>query len=181
MKPFLNSGLSPRDHVLSKNEFRLFFGEEDRVFDKTKMAEVVKEAEKYNCEDIGVLKISDYRKYETEGSTTAYGAPFFNRLLALYHLGFAEAYEKQGRFLEKLCDFLWAMLEESSWMTPEHSHVRPINEKLNTPPASIGGRYMHGLEIASLYRAAAMAMVYHINKDAIDGVSPIIGERLNYT
>lgn len=180
MKPFALSGLSPHAHVLDKNEFRFFYGEEEHIFDKEKMKAVVKEAEKHNCKDIGVLKISDYKKYETEGSTTAYGTPYYDRLVSLCYLGFAEAYEKKGRFLSKLCDFLWAMLEESSWMLPEHSHVRPIGEKLNTPPASLGGKYEHGLEIASLYRAASMTVLYYLNKEEIDGVSPIIGERLNY-
>ena len=177
MRLFKERNIAPEGLVLPRDVFTLAIDERSANFCPIKGERLVKEAEEELEKPITVIPLWSYRQYVAQGSVSIYGAPFANRLKSMLRLGFAEAYERKGRFTEKLCDLIWAMLEESSWVIPEHTVVFPYRKQSDVPPV-VGEKYMHGIELGSAYRAGGLALVYHLLKEEIDGVSPIIGERL---
>ncbi len=166
-----------REKVLSVKEFKLFCDLDSYSFSSDKMKEVVEKAVEYLDTEPEVIPLSKHRNYERYGRIQDYSAPWADRLRKMMYLGFAEAYESKERFTLKLIDYIWAILEESSWMVAEHSHVTPMGVKTSVPLVA-GDKYLHGLELGSLYRAATLSLVYSLNKDKINAVSSLIGERI---
>ena len=179
MKIFKESGFTAPGNVLSRADFRLLRDVESPVLDETKMKRVVAAAEEtYLPMELKVITLWQYRQYWESGVLSHFGTHFHERGRAMLYLGMAEAYERQGRFTDKLCDVIWAILEESSWMLPQHSGHNPFSGG-KVPPV-VGDKYLHGIELASAYLSASMATVYHYCKEILDAVSPIIGERMVY-
>ena len=176
MKIFEQRRISPEGLVLSRAEFLLASDEEQKQLCPVKSQRIIEEAEELLSEPLAVLTLSSYRRFDGKGVIEDYGAPFAGRLKNLLRLGFAEVAERKGRFTEKFCDYLWAMLEESSWVVPEHTVVFPQRSRSAIPPV-VGQKYMHGVELASAYRAAGIALLCHLLREEIDAVSPLILER----
>lgn len=169
-------------NVISKNEFcRLPFLKRD-AFNRDKLARVIEKANEDLCKDIPLLTLSQYRAYHTLGSTTAYGAPYRERMNMAIRLCFAEIATGEGKYVDKLADVIWAMLDESTWMLPEHTVHMPEEATLRMKvPRVAGERYAHGIELGSAYRTALIALIYHFLGEELDKISPFIGERIVYT
>lgn len=179
MKIFSESGFSAKGNVLPLDEFRLMRDVETLLLDDKKMAKVVELAEGFLNMKLGVITLWQYRQYHESGVLTHFGKPFNDRLRAMFTLGMAEAYERKGRFTDKLCDIIWAICEESTWMLPQHAGHTPYKGGGKVPPV-VGNKYMYGIELASAYRTASMAVIYVYCADILDAVSPIIRERMLY-
>lgn len=179
MKIFSESGFSPKDNVLSLGDFRLMRDWEELKLDPKKAERVVAEGEKYLEMEIKVLTLSQYRQYWESGVLSHFGAHYQERGRAMFALGMAEWIEGKGRFTDKLCDVIWAICEEATWVLPQHSGHIPGRGGSKVPPV-VGDRYVHGIELGSAYRTAAMAVIYHYCADVLDAVSPIIRERMLY-
>ena len=179
MKIFKESGFTAAGNVLSLADFRLMRDLDELKLDGEKMKRVVAAAEEhYLPMELKVITLWQYRQYWESGVLSHFGTHFHQRGRAMLYLGMAEAYERQGRFTDKLCDVIWAILEESTWMLPQHSGHTPYGGG-KVPPV-VGDRYMHGIELASAYLSASMAVVYRYCADILDAVSPIIRERMLY-
>lgn len=179
MKIFDESGFVARGNVLSLADFRLMRDLDELKLDDKKMARVVAKAEAaYLPMELKVITLWQYRQYWESGVLSHFGSHFHERGNAMLYLGMAEAYERKGRFTDKLCDVIWAILEESTWMLPQHSGHTPFSTP-KVPPV-VGDRYLHGIELASAYLSASMAVVYRYCDTILDEVSPIIRERMLY-
>ncbi len=179
MKIFSESGFSAKGNVLPLESFRLMLDLDEVKLDDKKMARVVEMAEGYLDLELEVITLWQYRQYWESGELSHFSTHFQERGRAMFALGLAEAYEKKGRFTDKLCDVIWAILEESTWMLPQHSGHTPFRGSSKVP-AVVGNKYMHGIELASAYRTASMAVVYTYCADILDAVSPIIRQRMLY-
>ena len=181
MKLFKESGFSPKGNVLSKNDFRLFLDWDiDTQPDEKKLEKLIATAEGYlENYEISTITLSQYRQYYTSGELSHFSSPYQERGRVMFALGMAEAFERKGRFTDKLIDVLWAIMEESSWVLPQHSGHNPMGAGTQAPPV-VGDKYLPGIELGSAYRTASMALVYHYCKDILDEVSPIIAERMHY-
>lgn len=178
---FAELGICATGKVLPLSDFKLLRELDAPTLDPEKMRGVVARAEKYLSTELEVIPLSKFRAYLGEGSVSAYGQPFYARLNMLIHLALAEKHEGRGRFTEKLCDVLWAILEETSWVIPEHTQHIPATMSTHSPvPLVVGDKYLHGLELGAIYRAATVALVCHLLPDELDEVSPIIRERALY-
>lgn len=180
MKLFAKNRASAIGKVLPLSEFRLMRDSGTFSWCDEKMKTVTDAAEGLLDKPLKVIPLSAYRKYQEEGSVNAFGAPFAGRLDDLIRLGLAEAYEGKGRFTEKLVDYIWAMLEESTWVLPEHTGNFPARKWSKVPPV-VGDKYRTGIELGGLYRAATMALIYHLNKKAITDFSETVAKRIEYT
>ena len=179
MKIFKESGFDPKGNILSLDDFRLLSDVGEPSLDDKKMQKVIATAEeKYLDMELKVITLWQYRQYWESGILTHFGEHYHERGRAMLYLGMAEAYERSGRFTDKLVDVIWAILEESSWMLPQHSGHNPHNTP-KVPPV-VGDEYLHGIELASAYRSASMAVIYHYCADILDAVSPIIRQRMAY-
>ena len=151
------------------------------AFNKRKIKNIKEEALTLLNKPIAPLTLSLYRSYQEHGSTTAYGSPYCDRLDMAYKLLIAELDEGEGRYCDKLLDVVWAMLDESTWVLPEHTVHLPKEEiKYTKIPAAVGDKYPHGLELGACYRAAVIALVYHYMREKFDEISPLINERIVY-
>lgn len=179
MRIFQKKRINPNGLILPLDEFRMFLDEPDASFCPEKMSKVLALAEKALKTEIKTMPLWNYRQYLESGSVDLYGSLYMDRLRYMFQLGLAEAYEGKGRFTEKLIDYIWAILEMASWVLPEHTVHLPEKGPTKVPPVC-GDRYLHGLELGAIYLAADLAWIYTLNKAAIDGVSPLIGERIVY-
>ncbi len=179
MRIFKDSGITARGRVLPLKDFVLFSDSSIKEFDPEKMRSVIATAEKYLDTPPVTIPLWNYRQYEEQGSVALYSRYYMDRLERMFLLGMAEGYERRGRFTERLLDFIWATLEMSTWVLPEHTVHTPYYAKSKVPVA-VGNKYMHGLELGAIYLGASLALVYRYNKEALDAISPLIGERIEY-
>jgi len=178
-KIFAEAKINPVGKVLPIDKFVPFLDIENREFNEERIAAVIKAAEKYLEEPVPQILLSTYRAYQITGSVGVYSSPYHKRRIAAINLAFAEHYEKKGRFTAKLCDYVWAILEETSWVVPEHYRHYPAHPLAEIPP-TYNKDDLHGIDLFSAATCATMTAIYVYAKDALDSVSPIISNRLRY-
>ena len=136
----------------------------------------VSEAERLLSKEYGVLTASDFLLYRRTGNRAIYQDQFNPRRLDLIQLTLAEAYERQGRFIDKILDLVWMILEESTWVLPAHINPNP-NDKIHSLPYS----YDDPRSYSDLYvgnTGATLAFTWYVCKDRFDEISPVINERI---
>lgn len=176
---FSEYGFTP-DLCLPAEQIRLFRDEVNAAPDAAKMKEVIALAEKELAEPIPACPASLYIRFAVDGNRSAYEAVYFRRRTMALRLSLAEAYEKQGRFTEKLADVVWAIMEESSWTIPAHlAGCSPSHGDMGLPSVFGDGR-LHAVDLFSASTAALASLVYHMNKEALDAFSPAVCEKLKY-
>ena len=168
-----------REKVLPLSKFKLFTDMDDPELVPEKMTKFIEEAENYLDEPISVLPLSVYREFKLTGNRSNYEKLFFQRRKMLFALSFAEYYENKGRFASKLCDVIWAILEETSWVIPAHAQVNPALPKAVVPPV-YDEEALHGIDLFSSATAALLVTALHYNRGTLDSFSPIIAERMAY-
>ena len=181
MKIFERKNYQLKGNVLSKEAFRLAREVEEYKIDSSRIAKILEKAEADLTGEIPALTLSMYRNYLEEGSTTVYGQPYRKRMEMAMNLFLAEYVTDSGKYVDKLADVLWAMLDESTWMLPEHTPHNPSKEtQHHKVPGAVGDKYPHGLELGSAYRSSLIALIHHFMKDKLDAISPLISERIVY-
>lgn len=181
MKIFESKKFDVKGKVLSKEDFRLARDVAEYKIDTKRIEHVMEKAEKHLLAPIPMLTLSMYRNYLEEGSTTVYGAPYRERMEMAMNLFLAEYVTDSGKYIDKLADVIWAMLDESTWMLPEHTPHNPAKEtQHHKVPGAVGDKYPHGLELGSAYRSGLIALIHHFMKDKLDAISPLISERIVY-
>ena len=181
MKIFEKKNYSVSGKVLSKDDFKLARDVDERKIDKDRVAPVIERADKALGTPIPMLTLSMYRNYLEEGSTVVYGSPYRQRMEMAMDLCVAELVTDSGKYVDKLADVLWAMLDESTWVLPEHTpHTPSETTRGSKVPGAVGDKYPHGLELGAAYRGATIALVHYLMKDKLDAISPLISERIVY-
>jgi len=130
--------------------------------------------------EIPQLYASKFRRFFTDGNRTEFEKSYFGRRDMLQFLLFGELVAKNGKYLEKLIDVLWLILEETTWILPAHNGYEKSRGHSND---SIGNEYTGDAEYLDLFSAetgAYVAAVYYFLKDEISKVAPIINERILY-
>ena len=178
-KPMHEHGFSA-GMCLPYNEIKLFCDVETPAFDDVKMKQVVTAAEGYLSVEVPMCPASLYHRFATDGNRSEYEAVYFKRRDMAMKLALAEAYEKKGRFTEKLVDAVWAIMEESSWTVPAHlAMYSPSHGDLGLP-AVYNDERLHAIDLFSAGTAALLSMVYLYCKDILDGYCTVICEKLKY-
>lgn len=167
--------------TLPASEMRFFCDLQKKPrFNRSKMKVVISRAEKHLTEEIPLCPASLYIQYVENGNRSNYERVYFKRRDIMLDLALAEAFEKKGRFTEKLMDVVWAIMEESSWTIPAHiAPTSPTHGNFKLPPVYNEER-LHAIDLFSAATGAGLAMVYYLCKDALDGITPIICEKLKY-
>ncbi len=178
-KIFKEIGAVAQGNVLPLCDFKLFSDLESCEFVPEKMQKAVEAAEKYLKEDIPFIPLYNYREFKLIGNRSNFQSKFYKRRNALFALSLAEYYEKKGRFASKLCDVVWCILEETSWVIHAHAVHNPENPTANVPPV-YDEDTLHGIDLFSAVTAAMLVTVLHYNRDVLDELSPIIAERIIY-
>ena len=80
-------------------------------------------------EEYPMLLLSDYTEFSKSGNREHFEAKYFARRRMLTNLVIAECVEDKGRFLEKILDGLYLILEETTWCLPAHNtYVRDVEQ-----------------------------------------------------
>ena len=181
MKIFEKKRFDINGRVLSKEKFRLAREIKEYKIDPERVKGIIEKAEEDLTAPIPMLTLSLYRDYLERGSTTAYGAPYRAGMIMATRLFIAELVCDNGKYIDKLADVLWAMLDESTWVLPEHTvHTPSPATQRHKVPGAVGDKYPHGLELGACYRAALIALIHHFMKEKLDNISPLISERIVY-
>ena len=182
MKIFEKYNFEVKGKIISKESFGLLDFCKKESLDPGKRDKMIASADADLEREIPHLTMSMYRAYNVSGSTTAYGGPYRMRMDMALRLALAEAYTGEGKYFDKMLDVVWVMLDEPTWMLPEHTAHMPEEATKRMPvPASAGEKYAHGIELGSAYRGATLALIYHYFHDKFDEISPFINERILYT
>ncbi len=83
-------------------------------------------------DDLPAAKFSEFRLYYDNGSRKEYEASYFKRRRAMNHSALlAMLYPEEEKYLVKLQDCIWAILDEFTWVLP--AHTGPVTQ----PPIPI--------------------------------------------
>ena len=110
--------------------------------------------------DIPVLKASEYMQFHYTGNRTDFQKPYYLRRSMLIDLVFGELFENKGRFINKIVDIAWLILEESTWVIPAHSR--------SGEPLLYERDDVSYVDLFSASTAAVLTLVYVSIKDEID-------------
>ena len=179
-RPFAERGFNARALVIPYSEFKLMTDmPSDAMINDELGADFVTRAEKVLEEEIPLLPLSLYREYRKTGNRHNFEKYYFARRYMLYTLTMAEAYERQGRFVDKLSDVLWAILDEAGWIIPAHFGHYPENPG-QPIPEPFRESQIYGLDLFSAATCALMALVKYLMKNELDAISPIICEKMDF-
>ncbi len=127
-----------------------------------------------------VLPLSDFRRFVEDGDRVSYETPYFVRRDALLYMTIAEMVENEGRFMRKICDILWCILEESTWVIPAHyySEKRGYGK---TAPVPYDYDEACNIDLFSSATGALIAMVYYLLGEKLSAEADgLVTERLLY-
>ena len=176
---FADSKISAEGKVLPLSEFKLYLDMPESKIPEENAARIIADAEGLLTEDIPFMPLSLYREFFTIGNRANFEDRFFKRRTMALTLAMAEYCEGKGRFTDKLCDVVWAITEESTWILPAHTAHSPSYPGTSVPEV-FGSERLHGIDLFSATTAATMTAVYRYASDALNSVSPLITERLVY-
>ena len=176
---FLSNPQDVRDKVLPLDKFELFADMDKKEIDPGKLAKLIESAESYLEEEIPFIPLYDYREFKITGNRNHFQSKYYKRRDALSTLSLAEHYEGKGRFASKICDLVWAILEETTWVIHAHASHNPENPKADVPPV-YDESTLHGIDLFSAMTAAILVTVLRYNREVLDSLSPLIAERIIY-
>ena len=176
-KIFENKKEDYAKHVLPLEEFRLFADMENLKLNDKAKSSILSNAEEYLQTEYQPILAHSYMRFEKNGNRSIYENEYFTRRCMVWHLFLGEYIERKGRFLEKLIDGIWLILDECSWVIPAHTKIR-IDY---TPKLPL--QYKQEVDVVDLFSAetgAMLSLIYYLGKEFLDRVTPIIRDRMLY-
>ena len=178
IRPFGEGKFDIRGRVLPYGEYRPFsFLPELRMNDEV-APHIIERAEAALNEPIPMLPLSLYRDFELTGMRSNFETPWRVRRNQLAHCTLAESYERGGRFIDKIADLIFAILEESTWVWPAHTNT-PWAPYRDAVPDVYREDQCHGLDLCGGSTAATLALTRLLLKDELDKISPVICKRID--
>ena len=170
---FEENGFTPEGKVLSFEKFKLNRDIENKRIVTELGDYLVSEAVKMLDEEIPLLPLSLYRDFFITGVRSRFEKVHHNRRKMLLYMTLAEDYERRGRFIAKISDVLWAILEESGWVIPAHFRHSVIDPD-TTVPEVINEDDLPGLDLYSANCCATVALTVYLLSEELDKISPVI-------
>ncbi len=169
--------------ILSLENFKLFSDFESYSFPAPESVTgkaLVKLADEALEKEIPQLYASVYRRFFIDGNRKEYEDGYFARRLMLKKLIYGELVLRNGRYINKMIDLLWLIMEETTWIIPAHNHY-PVKE--NKKNDTIGNEFCGDagyLDLFAAETASEIAVAYYYFKDKFAEVAPIINDRIMY-
>ena len=179
MRIFKELGISSQGKVLSYDEFLAKGDWANFAISEEKVEDIIKRAEGYLEEEIPMLTLSMYHDFFVSGSRQPFVAQHIKRRDILVYLALAEHHERSGRFMSKLCDALWAILEETTWVIPAHIGHNPTANGAEYPPV-YNETALHGVDLYAANTGSALSLVMLLLRKELSEISPILTERTEY-
>lgn len=179
IRVFKDSGMIAAGKILPFAEFRLNRDVAECRINDERGARFVAEAEKMLGEEIPLLPLSLYRDYAKTSVRSRFERPHHRRRQMLFYMMLAEAYEREGRFVEKIADLVWAIMEESTWVLPAHCYHSILNPGTSVPEI-YDETQMPGLDLYAGDDSACLSLVKYLLQKELDGISPIICRKIEH-
>lgn len=180
IRMFERNGISVRGKVLPLEDFRFYYDSDFKEMDSIKAGAIIEKAEEFLKEELTVMPLSLYREKYLKGIRTGYERPHHHRREMLFYLFLAELHENSGRFVEKMADVLWAILEESTWVIPAHTGNSVIAPHTSVPEVYRDDQ-LPGLDLYAGNCSALVGLVTYYMREKLDAISPIICKRAEHT
>ena len=165
------------EYVLPIEKFQLFSDMKNLKLNSDAAASILSIAEEYLQNDYQPILAHSYMRFEKNGNRSIYENEYFQRRRMVWYLFLGEYIENKRRFLEKLIDGIWLILDECSWVIPAHTKIR-IDY---TPKLPL--QYKQEVDVVDLFSAetgAMLSLISHLGKEFLDEVTPIIRDRIIY-
>ncbi len=175
---YLRGSVTDAHNILPYEECKLFSDIEEQKITPELGDYMVKKAEKYLEEPIPFLPLSLYRDKYLTGVRSRFEAKHHRRRDMVFYMTLAEAYERKGRFVEKLADLVWAIMDESTWCIPAHSY-HSLNNKTSTVPDVYTDDQIPALDLYAGNCCATLALARHFLSEEFDAISPIICKKID--
>ena len=181
MKIFENA----KHKALSLEQFRLFcdldckLPSPDSEYGKI----LIDDADKALNEEIPQLYASHYKRFIADGNRSEYEAGYFKRRMILKRLFIGEIIQNKGRYMDKIIDIVWLIMEESTWVVPAHNKKRlGFTEYENAQLPECFDNQFHYIDLFSAETGAILSTVYYFLKDKFEQIVPeIINDKILYT
>ena len=121
------------------------------------------------------LCASDFLMYSRNGNRSVFEDKYFPRRTHLTTLVAAEAAEGEGRFIDKILDLVWMILEESTWIVP--AHIAPFAAPKEGLPVTYEGKRNFN-DLFAAQTGAIVAAAYYVCHEKFDEISPVINKRI---
>ncbi len=102
---------------------------------------------------------------------------FYERRHGALVCAIAESLEGKGRFVNRIIDLVWCILEETVWIHPAHLRDAGMSADPILPPVYENGQ-MHGVDLRTGMTVGTLSFVYMICKDIFDSITPNINKRI---
>ena len=168
-----------QDMLLPFDSFKIYRDIKEKRINDDKGKYFVEKAEQYLAEPIPFLPLSLYRDYFITGMRSTFEAKHHRRRDMLFYLASAELYEGQGRFMERIADLIWVILEETSWIIPAHYCHSP-NDEETTIPEVYKEDDVPGLDLYAGATSSLLATVKYMIGDKLDAINPLICKRIDH-
>ena len=133
----------------------------------------IAKGEKALDEGIPALPATLYLDYIRTGSLQNHKKAYIARRKNLCSMVLAECIEGRGRFLDAILDLVWAICEESSWCTPEHTTMQSDGLGLPDMTEPI-------VDLRAATTGAYLAWTSYLLAEPLNSISPKIGKRISY-
>lgn len=114
--------------------------------------------------DIPRLTASLYMDFAETGNRVNFERKYFLRRKALVYFTFCEAIDNNGRYLGKIIDILYEILQETSWVLPAHAPISPNSDCLPDANSEI-------IDLFAAETGAQISFVYEVLHNRFDAVS----------
>jgi hypothetical protein len=130
-------------------------------------------SERYKPEQLNIISQADYTPYPRAAERVAWDGLPEDVRAALIALALAECAEGKGRFVDEIANGVWLICEETYWGLPAHVGVQKAGVGLPDVAEPT-------VDLFAAETAAALAYIDYLLGDALDGVSPLIRQRVAY-
>ena len=178
IRAFRKNGYTAAGNTLPLSEMKLFIDYENLTVDKMRGDYVVSKAEEFLNKELSLIPLSLYRDKFLTGVRSRFEPRYSERRDCAFYCTLAEIYEGKGRFIDKIADAVWAMLEETSWCLPAHQYTSRTHPEYQLPEAQ-DGENIAALDLQTSQTAATLATVRHFFKKELDAISPSICKRID--
>lgn len=177
-KIFEEHNFKTEGNILPLDKFRLFCDRDGGIIisDEIKK-QIFEQADEILTREIPSLYATEYMMFRRDGNRSVYEKKFFERRENMFTLALAEYLDKNGKYTDKLCDYLWLILEETTWVLPAHNKIREGGNGYLSYAFKDNVDY---IDLFSAYTGACVAWVFYLCRDILDEVTPLIGERMLY-
>ncbi len=171
--------------VLSLEQFKLFCDLDCKLptpeSDYGKI--LIADADKAMDEEIPQIYASQYKRFITDGNRSEYESGYFKRRMMLKRLFVGEIIQNSGKYMDKIIDIVWLIMEESTWVIPAHNKKRlGFTDYENAQLPECFDNQFHYIDLFSAETGAILAAVYYFLRDKFEqSVPEIINDKILYT